>query len=466
MNLNNNIKLVFCALFALVTFIVGAPNGLTEQAWHLLGIFISVIAIVVSGSLPMAPVTILGLTVCLLTNTLNFKQSFTGFQSQVVWLVFMAFFIATGFINTGLGKRISLYIIKALGKSTLGLGYGLALADLILAPAIPSVTARSGGVIFPIAQSLARSFNSKGHDKSRDIIGTYLIFVAFQITAITGALFMTAMAANPMMVELAGSQGISIDFYTWFLFAAIPGFVSFFILPFLLYKVSPPVIKNTPQAISMANKSLIDMGKISSAELKMLFVFILLLILWSCGKFLCVSATLAALIGFSLLILLNIVTWKSLLKIQGAFDTFIWFGALLSLATNLNKFGVSTWIGSSAASLLTGCEWYVALFLLVLIYFYCHYLFASMAAHIAALYSPFVAAAISIGSPKLLAALVFAFASNLFSGLTHYSSGPAPILFGSGYASLGKWWKTGFICSVVNVIIWIIVGSMWWMFLL
>jgi len=460
--MKDKIKLLFCSLMAIVPFFTYPPSGISEEGWHLLGIFVAVIAMVITNSLPMAPATILGLTFCLVTNTLNFSQAFTGFQNKVVWLIFMAFFIATGFINTGLGRRISLHIIKILGKNTLGLGYGIALADLILAPAIPSVTARSGGVIFPISQALAKSFESHGHEESRNKIGNYLIAVSFQVTAITGSLFMTAMAANPMMVELAKGQGIDINFYIWFKYAVAPGFASLLFLPFLVYKLSSPEIKQTPGAIEVAKKSLIQIGNITSAEIKMLFIFILLLILWSCGKLLGVSATLAALIGFSLLILLDVITWKELLAVKGAFDTFIWFGALLSIATSLNRLGVSDWIGNSATSLLSGCDWYSALVLLILIYFYSHYFFASMAAHISALYTPFLIASISLGAPKVLAALTFAFASNLIAGLTHYSSGPAPILYGAGYLTLSKWFQIGFICSVVNLVIWFLVGNMWW----
>jgi len=190
------------------------------------------------------------------------------------------------------------------------------------------------------------------------------------------------------------------------------------------------------------------------------------LVLWSCGKILGISATLAALIGFSLLILLDVITWKELLAVKGAFDTFIWFGALLSIATSLNRLGVSAWIGHSATSLLEGFDWYSALVLLILIYFYSHYFFASMAAHISALYTPFLIASISLGAPKVLAALTFAFASNLIAGLTHYSSGPAPILYGAGYLTLSKWFQIGAICSVANLSIWFLVGNLWWRLLI
>lgn len=47
-------------------------------------------------------------------------------------------------------------------------------------------------------------------------------------------------------------------------------------------------------------------------------------------------------------------------------------------------------------------------------------------------------------------------------GLTHYATGPAPIYFGAGYLTQAEWWKIGFICSIVNVICFLGVGTLWW----
>ena len=65
-------------------------------------------------------------------------------------------------------------------------------------------------------------------------------------------------------------------------------------------------------------------------------------------------------------------------------------------------------------------------------------------------------------SSSMLAALILAFSSNLFAGLTHYGSGPAPIFFGSGYVKIADWWKLGFYISTVNFAIFLFVGILWW----
>lgn len=131
-------------------------------------------------------------------------------NSSLIWLIVVAFMIARGFIKTGLGRRIALQMIRLLGKRTLGLAYGLAFADLILSPAMPSNTARCGGVIYPIADSLARSFDSRPEDESRSKIGTFLITCIGNVNDVTAALFMTGYTGNLLAVKLAANAGVTL----------------------------------------------------------------------------------------------------------------------------------------------------------------------------------------------------------------------------------------------------------------
>ena len=66
----------------------------------------------------------------------------SGFSNTTVWLIFGAFMFALGYEKTGLGRRISLLLVKKMGRRTLTLGYAVAVADTMLAPFTPSNTAR------------------------------------------------------------------------------------------------------------------------------------------------------------------------------------------------------------------------------------------------------------------------------------------------------------------------------------
>ena len=199
-------KFLLTLCVALLIWFCPVPTGLTPEAWHMFAIFSATIILVVSDAMPMSAATLLGLTAMVLTGTTNFHTAFAGYSNEVAWLVLIAFFIAHGFVQTGLARRMAYGFVGLLGKNTLGLGYGLCLAEICLAPAIPSVTARSGAIIYPIVQSLSDAFQGR--------VGKYLMLVAFQASTITSAMFLTAMAGNPLAAKLAQNAGVEISWST------------------------------------------------------------------------------------------------------------------------------------------------------------------------------------------------------------------------------------------------------------
>lgn len=454
--------LIPLAIGAIIWFLP-PPEGVEQNAWRLLAIFVATIAGIIAKPLPMGAVSIIGITMTAATKTLSAGDALSGFGNTTIWLIVIAFFISRGFIKTGLGARIAYLFMAVLGKKTLGLSYGLIASDLVLAPAIPSNTARAGGVVFPILVSIAKAYGSNPDDGTHRKLGAFLTKVAFQGTIITSAMFLTAMAANPLAAQLAGDQGIEITWGGWAMAALIPGIVSLIVIPLLLYKIYPPEIKETPEAAQIAKDKLTEMGKMKTSEWIMLGTFFLLLGLWIFGpKQLDMNATTAALVGLGVLLLSTVLTWSDVLNERGAWDTLVWFAALVMMATQLNKLGLIPWFSDTMGSAVAGYNWVPAFLLLSLVYFYSHYLFASNTAHVSAMYAAFLAVAVVVGTPPLLAALVLAFFSNLFSSMTHYGTGPAPVLFGSGYVPMSDWWRIGALISVVNIVIWLGIGGVWW----
>jgi len=187
--------------------------------------------------------------------------------------------------------------------------------------------------------------------------------------------------------------------------------------------------------------------------------------LWLLGPLIDMSAIIAALLGLSFLLIVGVFSWEQLLKQHNAFETFIWFGALLALAEGLSTTGFTAWFGEQVAGMMSGLPMVIGISLLFIIYFYTHYFFASCTAHVGAMFLPFLSGAIALGSPSLPFALVLCYASSLFGSLTHYGIGPAPILFGSGYVRLSEWWRIGLLMSLANIIIWLVVGALWWTWL-
>lgn len=446
---------------ALLLYFAPLP-GLNPQQRHLLAVFIGTIIALVARPAPMGVSVLVAMTTLALTGTLPAARTLSGFSNITLWLIFSAFLFARAVTETRLGLRVAYLFIEKFGHSALTLGYSIVATDLFLAMFIPSDTARGGGIVYPIVRSLAEVFESNPGPTARRI-GSFLILIGFHATYIGSAMFLTGMAANPLIADFALKIAhVELTWVRWALAASVPGLISLLVVPYLLYRLHPPEIRNTEAAREMARKELATMGPMSRNESWLVAILALVMTGWVTSKWHGISNTFVALTGLCLILLTKVISWDDLLSERRAWDALIWFAPLLMMADNLQELGVIKVLSNSAFSGLRGLPWLAALGLLVLLYLYIHYAFASMTAHVTALYPAFLTAAVATGAPALMAALPLAFFSNLNAGITHYGTGSAPVYFGAGYVSQTDWWKLGFIVSLVNIAVWLGIGPVWW----
>src|SRR5678816_220919 len=387
--------------------LIPVPSGITPQSWRLLAIFAATITGSIVRPLPGGAMVLLGVTALPLFKVLEIKDALTGYADPVVWLVLAAFFISRGMIKTGLGRRIAFLFIKAIGRHSLGLAYALISTEAVLATVIPSTGARSGGIIFPIAKSLAEAYDSTSGPTARRL-GAYLMTTVYQCNVIVCAMYLTGQASNPIISKLAKEvTGVDITYALWITAAIVPAVVSLLLVPLLIYRVFPPEIKHTPAAAQFASDELKQMGKTKWSEWVMLLVFALIAVLWMTPKLTGFHYATVAMVGICILLLSSVLNWEDLIAERPAWSVFIWYGGLLRMAEGLGQTGLTKKFAESAASLTLGWKWWVALAVLLLIYFYAHYGFASITAHATAMYTPFLVVILAAGAPPSLAAVSY-----------------------------------------------------------
>ncbi len=459
---SSQMKMLLLVAIGCILWFIPTPEGLTDQAWQMMAIFVTTVLSLILAPLPLGAMALMGLTLATLLGVLPIKTALTGFAHPTIWMIAAAFFISRGFITTGFGRRVGYWFISKLGHNSLGLAYGLVLTDLLFAPATPSTTARCGGIISPLFRSVASAYDSDPEKGTENRIGAFLVQCIFQCNAITCAMFLTSMAGNPLAANFAKEQGVEITWAGWATAAIVPGLLCLFLIPLVMYMVFPPELKKTPEMREIARQKLAEMGKMTRDELMVCITFIGMVSLWVLGPTLGIHATVTALLGLVFLLLTHTITWDAVLGEKEAWHTITWFAVLVMMAAQLNKLGFISWFSESMAESLSGFGWVTTIVVLLLVYYFSHYLMASAMAHISAMYSAFLAIAISAGAPPMLAAIVLGIFSNLYMSTTHYSSGPAPILFGAGFHTLPNWWKIGFIFSLIVIPIFVFVGGAWW----
>lgn len=436
--------------------------GFDPKRWALLCLFAATICGLITQPLPNGALVFVSITTGAVLGLFTVADALSGFSNITVWLIVAAFLFARGLVQTRLGERIAYRIVNRVGASPLRLGYAIVLADLVIAPMTPSNTARAGGILFPITLNVARACGSEpGATAGR--MGAFLMKTLYQGDLVVSAMFLTATAPNPLVAEFARQgSGIALTWTTWALAACVPGIVGLVLVPYVVYRLCPPETQETKVAQSLAAERLEAMGPLSRSELVMVGVFSLVLLLWVSGEWHGISATTIACLGLALLLLTRVLDWQDVLDEKAAWDALIWFGGLMMLAAQLDKAGFPRAFADAAAGVVGGWPWWWGLSALVVVYVYSHYAFASLVAHTTAMFPAFFAVSIGLGAPPLVAALALGFFSALNAAMTHYGTGPAPIVFAAGYLTQAQWWRVGFLISLVHLATWLPIGFLWW----
>jgi L-tartrate/succinate antiporter len=456
------------------------PEGLAQHAWYFFAIFAGVIVGLMLEPLPGAAVGLIGVVLVTVLSPYvlfgpaelakaGFKPAnasltwaLSGFSNTTVWLIFAAFMFALGYEKTGLGRRIALWLVKAMGRKTLTLGYAVTVADTVLAPFTPSNTARSGGTVFPVIRNLPALYDSKPNDPSSRKIGGYLMWVAIAATCVTSSMFLTGLAPNLLAIELINKTAkVSFTWMDWFMAFAPIGVILLLAVPLLTYVFYKPEIKGGNEVPDWAKSEIAKMGGLTQREILLAVLVLMALGLWIWGGAF-INATTVAIAVIALMVLGKVVSWDDILANKQAWNTLVWFATLVALADGLNRVGFVKWFAETIGGQMAGFSPMVAMLLLVAVFFFTHYLFASITAHVTAMLP--VMLAVGMGIPGIdirTFALLLALTLGIMGILTPYATGPSPVYYGSGYIPSKDFWRLGAIFGVIYFAVFMLVALFW-----
>jgi DASS family divalent anion:Na+ symporter len=436
------------------------PEGLTAPAWHLFAVFVASIAAVLVGAFPLLTSTMLAVAAVVLTDTISAAKAFSGFANASVLLVIIAFLVAQAVVKSGLGRRISLFMVSRFGKSSHGLAYSIVLTDALIAPAFPSNTAR-GGVLFPIVLSVAQGSGSSPDDPEGRRLGAYLMFCAMASLAISSALWMTATSANPIGIQVVKDFGLDITFGKWLIVSSVPALAAILLLPIVVSRLFPPGVGDTPEAPIAARKSLADLGPLTRNEWITAVVFVLMVVGWVLADTLKLNVTSIAFAGLGLLLLANVLTVHDIAEQGDTLATFLWLAVLFAMSGQLNELGFMGYAGQRLASHMGGLSWPVTYVTLVVLYVAIHYMFVSQSSQVLALLGVFLDVGVRGGVPAPLMAFALLFASSYFSVITPQGGSQNVIFVGSGYLKQPELYRLGFLITLFFMVVFLVLGTAW-----
>ncbi|KAI9199614.1 Sodium/sulfate symporter [Polychytrium aggregatum] len=489
------------AVSILIGFIIAhipPPEGLTRTAMQLLGVFVSVILTLLCTEITISIVVLNGLLVLILADSFmcttedgkviecrlcdtedrigggthisykcdgrqgSLKVALSGFSMPLSFLVLAAFHIGHAVDATGLGRRVSLLLVKYMGGSLLGLGYALTASELLLGPFIPSNTARGGGILMPITMSLAQVLGSTPSENPET--GSFLVLCGNHANFIASSMFVTGTVGNPLIVgQAAAVFNLEFGFVRWFVGAVVPGLVVAALIPLILSKFVRTSY-NACAVRSLAKQELSRMGPLSSKEIQVLSVLILCLALWVSGSSLDMPEAYVALLGISLLLMMGTISWNEVIENSKAWDSYFWLSGMVLIADQISKLGLARWFGNFCVGFLESAHLspLTSTISISTIYFLSMLMFSSLTGHIVALVSPLMEAGKQLGCHSRILTACLAYFSSLAGSLTNYSSGSSAIYFGQGFVDRKTWFLVGGGVGLVHLGVYFTVGMFWW----
>jgi DASS family divalent anion:Na+ symporter len=440
------------------------PAGLTAPAWHLFAVFAAAIVSVLLGAFPLLTAAMIAVGTVVLTGTITPAQAFSGFANNSVLLVVIAFIVAQAVVKSGLGRRISLFMVSRFGGSSLGLAYSIVLTDAVIAPAFPSNTAR-GGVLFPIVLSVAKGAGSNPGDPEGRRLGGYLMFCAMASLALSSALWLTASSTNPIGVQILQKSGLEISFGSWLLASSVPTLIAIGMLPLLVAKLFPPRVGATPEAPAAARAELAGMGRMSRDEWITAATFAVMVTGWVLADMLQINVTSVAFMGFGVLLVAGVLTLDDISKQGDTLATFLWLAVLFALSGQLNELGFMGYVGEHLATRLGGLSWPALYVTLIALYVGIHYLFVSQSSQALALLGVFFDVGTRGGVPAALMAHGLLLATCYFSVITPQGGSQNIIFVASGYLTQRELYRLGLLSTLAFLAVYLLIGTPWILFI-
>jgi len=461
LNKNSWIKLGILAVVVGILFVTPPPSGLSITAWKLFAIFVAAVAGLIVKVMPEAPFMVIVISAG--AAVVPLKDIMVGYANSVAWLICLALIMSVGFRKSGLAHRIGLILINKIGKSSMSVAYSLGILEILLATSTPSIPARTGALVYPLAEGVNDVCKSSPTENPKRI-GSYMTLMLYMVSCVTSSLFMTGSGPSTFTAKLAGDMlGVNITWPLWAL-AAVPGYLGVLIIPWMIYKLYPPEISSLETVRETVAAELKAKGALTYNEKVTAGIFLAVLIAWATSTVTNIDATHVAFLGVALFLLSGVLQWKDIVESKDVWTTLMWFGAFIGLAAALEKYKFFLWLSASIKAALPagGLSHTTGFILLAFLVTIPHYIFPSVVAYVTA-FAPLAYSFIgAVGLPLYPACFLTAFLMCISASFTHYGNGVAPILFAKGFVDMKVWWGIGFLVTVVLTIVYLTVGLAYW----
>ena len=354
--------LLFGPLLMVITLLIPAPfEGMSESAWHTLGLALWMATWWVSEATPVAVTAFLPLIVAPIVNIAPIKVATSSYAHPLIFLFLGGFLISIAMERWNLHKRIALKAMTLVGDKPSHQIAGLMAVTAFLSMWM-SNTATSV-MMLPIGLSVIEMVNQH-QDKPNSVFSkAMLLSIAFS-ASIGGLATLIGTPPNALMAAyLSESYQIEIGFAQWMLVGVPLSMMMLVICWVILTKVCFKV--NSEKGVDtseMFKQKIRELGAMSKGEKIVLAFFVMAALGWifrpliAKATGLAISDTgIAMFIGLLLFVVpvdrkkdIRVLTWDDTKKLP--WGVLLLFGGGLALASLIKKSGLADFIGAQLES--------------------------------------------------------------------------------------------------------------------
>jgi len=427
------------------------PNGLTDQGWNSLLIFLFCLALWVSGLIPLAATSLLGLALLPLAGVLPAADAYGMFGSPAVFFILGAFMLAAGARATGLSEHLALALIDRVGSGPKQLLLAMLFLPAVMAFVMPEHAVAA--IFLPIAWDIVRNLDLKMGDRYAQA----LFFAVAWGAIIGGVMTLLGGARGPLALGMVQQiTGDSFTFLDWTL-AAAPLVLLMLLVAMLVMLVTTPFEHiNITQALQCIEKRQLELGNLEPRGWLMGILLAVTVIAWMVGGH---STSLAAiaLLSVAAMFGLRLVSWDEI-EHQVSWSVVLMYGGAIAVGSALSVSGAGAWLAMQFFPPgLTGLSLIVVLVLATLLLTEG----VSNAAAVAILLPIAIPVGISAGIDPLTVALAVGIIAG-FAFMLPMGTPPNAMIYGTGFVQRLAMMRFGAVLSISALILFVVLVRVWW----
>ena len=458
------ISLLAGIAIALLLYFVN-PFGVSPAAAKVLAIAGLMITWWVTEALPMPVVALLPLILFPLLNISKLEETAAPYANPIIFLFMGGFMLGLAIEKWNLHKRIALNIVRITGTSGDRIVLGFILATGLLSMWLSNTATTM--MMFPIALSVIHVMkeNNRGEGNIKNFSLTIMLAIAYA-SNIGG---IATIIGTPPNVAYVGyiqkKYDYDVDFVNWMLICTPLAILLLAALYWVMVKwLFPNRIKSDDGTKQLIRNEIQQLGSISVAEKRVMFIFIATALLWitrgiindAQNLFKLDDTIIAVMCAVALFICPSgskdenndsLLEWGDTSKM--AWGILLLFGGGICLAGALEKAGLMQQLGQWLAQ-FSG-NGLILVLVVVTVSLFISEVMSNVAQVI--VFAPVVSSlADAIGMNPLLLGIPMTLAASCAS-MMPMGTPPNAIVFASGHIKLRQMTKAGFVMNIVAVIL-------------